>query len=62
VVVSFTIDPDGRTSDVRVVDAQPHHIFDRAAMDAVSRYVFTPAMRNGAAVASKKRQKIEFKN
>ncbi|TAL85019.1 MAG: energy transducer TonB [Rhodanobacter sp.] len=62
VLVSFIIDADGHTSDVRVVDAKPRHIFDRSAMDAVSRYVFTPAMRNGVPVASKKQQKIEFKN
>lgn len=61
VLVSFTIDPNGRTSDVKVVDAQPHRIFDRAAMDAVERYQFTPAMKDGAAVSSTKQQRIEFK-
>ncbi len=61
VVVSFTVDPDGRTSDVRVVESQPRHVFDRAAMDAVERYQFTPAMRSGVAVSSTKQQRIEFK-
>jgi len=60
VVVSFTVTPEGRTSDVRVVDAQPRHVFDRAAMEAVNRYRFKPAMRGGTAVASTKQQKIEF--
>lgn len=60
VVVAFTITPEGRTTDVHVVDAQPRHVFDRAAMDAVSRYVFKPAMRDGVAVASSKQQKIAF--
>jgi protein TonB len=61
VVVSFTIDPDGGTSDVKVVEAQPRRVFDRAAMDAVGRYKFTPAMKDGVAVSSTKQQRIEFK-
>lgn len=61
VLVSFTVDPNGRTSDVKVVDAQPHRVFDRAAMDAVERYQFTPAMKAGVAVSSTKQQRIEFK-
>ncbi|WP_426662548.1 energy transducer TonB [Rhodanobacter aciditrophus] len=60
VVVGFTVTPEGRTRDVHVVDAQPRHLFDRAAMEAVSRYRFKPAMRDGVAVASTKQQKIEF--
>ena len=60
VVVGFTVTPEGRTSDVHVVDAQPRHVFDRAAMEAVSRYRFKPATHGGTAVASTKQQKIEF--
>ena len=61
VLVSFTVEPNGRTSDVKVVDAQPHRIFDRAALDAVERYQFTPAKKDGVAVSSAKQQRIEFK-
>jgi protein TonB len=61
VMVSFTVDPDGRTSGIKVVDSQPRHVFDRAAMDAVERYRFTPAMKGGVAVSSVKQQRIEFK-
>jgi protein TonB len=60
VVVGFTITAEGRTTDVHVVDAQPRHVFDRAAMEAVGRYRFKPATRDGTAVASTKQQKIEF--
>ena len=60
VMVGFTVAPDGRTTDIRVVEAQPRHVFDRAAVDAVSRYRFKPAMRDGVAVATNKQQKIEF--
>lgn len=61
VVVSFKIDTDGRTSDIKVIDSQPRRVFDRAAIEAVDRYRFTPAMKDGVAIASTKQQKIEFK-
>lgn len=61
VLVSFTVDADGGTSDVKVIEAQPRRVFDRAAMDAVERYKFTPAMKDGVAVSSTKQQRIEFK-
>ncbi len=61
VVVSFTVDKDGKTSDIKVVDAQPRRIFDRAAIEAVERYVFTPASRNGVPVTSTRQQRIEFR-
>jgi len=60
VVVAFTIDPDGRTSSVHVVDSQPRIVFDHAAVDAVNRYRFTPAMKDGVAVSTIRQQKIEF--
>jgi protein TonB len=60
VVVDFTVDPEGRTRDITVVNAQPRRVFDNAAIDAVRRYRFTPAMSNGVAVATKRQQKIEF--
>lgn len=60
VVVSFTVGKDGKTSDIKVVDAEPHRIFDRAAIDAVERYRFTPAMKNDVPVASVRQQRIEF--
>jgi len=61
VLVSFTVDPDGKTSEVKVVESQPRHVFDRAAIDAVERYRFNPAMKDGVAVSSVKQQRIEFK-
>ncbi len=60
VVVSFTVDVEGRTSNIAVVESKPRRVFDSAAMDAVRRYRFTPAMSNGVAVATKREQKIEF--
>lgn len=60
VVVSFTVDADGRTSDMEVVNSEPRRVFDRAAMDAVARYRFKPATHNGVAVTTKRQQRIEF--
>jgi protein TonB len=61
VIVAFTVDTDGTTSNVHVADAQPRRVFDRAAMDAVDRYQFKPAMKNGVPVTSSRTQRIEFK-
>ncbi len=61
VVVSFKIDTDGRTSDIKVVDSKPRRVFDRAATEAVGRYQFTPAKKAGVAVATTRQQRIEFK-
>lgn len=61
VIVSFMIDPDGRTSHIDVVSSEPRRVFDRAAIEAVGRYVFTPATRGGVPTASKQQQRIEFK-
>jgi protein TonB len=61
VVVSFTVGTDGKTGNIKVVDSQPRRVFDRAAMEAVERYEFKPALRNGVPVASARQQRIEFK-
>ena len=61
VELSFTITPSGDVSDVKVIDAQPRHVFDRSAIDAVSRWKYQPATQDGTPVASTKRQRIEFK-
>jgi len=61
VIVLFAIDAEGRTRDIRVVDSQPRRVFDRAAIEAVDRYRFTPAMKNGVPVSSTQQQRLEFK-
>jgi len=61
VVVAFTIDTNGETSHIEVVDAEPRRVFERAAIEAVSRYEFTPAKEGNTPVASRQQQRIEFK-
>lgn len=60
--VEFTIAPDGSVVNARVVDAHPRRgLFDGAALTAVSRWIYHPAMEGGAPVASHgHRVTIEF--
>ncbi|HEX7341218.1 MAG TPA: energy transducer TonB [Rhodanobacteraceae bacterium] len=60
VIVQFTVGIDGRVSDAHVVDSQPHHVFDRAAVRAVSRWEYKPALRNGRPMPVVKQQRIVF--
>jgi periplasmic protein TonB len=60
VVVAYSVGTDGRTADVHVVDAQPKHVFDRAAIEAVNRYLYKPAMKDGVAISTTRQLKVEF--
>jgi periplasmic protein TonB len=42
VVLSFTIDANGRPKDINVVDAKPKHIFEREARRALRRWKYQP--------------------
>jgi protein TonB len=59
--VEFTVDGQGQVSGVTVVDAQPKHVFDRSAIDAVARWEFQPATRNGDPMPVTMRRRLEFK-
>ncbi|HEV7778518.1 MAG TPA: energy transducer TonB [Luteibacter sp.] len=58
--VEFTVDGGGKVGGVNIVDSQPKHVFDRAAIDAVSRWEFQPATRNGEAMPVTMRRRILF--
>jgi len=58
--VEFTIAPDGTTRDLIVRDSNPKVIFDDAAVEAVSKWVFKPVLRDGEAVAQRTILKIQF--
>ena len=51
VLVEYTITPVGTVGDVRVVDAKPAVVFDRAAVEAVRRWKYNPMVKDGVAVA-----------
>ena len=59
--VEYDIDAEGNVTDTRVLASQPRHMFDREATEAVRRWKFKPATRDGAPVASQGRRRIEFK-
>jgi protein TonB len=42
VVVAFTIQLDGTTTDLEIVESQPAKVFDRSALEAVERWRFAP--------------------
>lgn len=47
IVMGFTIDTDGTTSDISVLDAKPANAFVRSATHAVESLVFPPCIING---------------
>jgi len=59
--VAFTVQPDGTVSGATVTDSEPRYVFDRAALNAVTRWQFTPGTQAGQAVAAQMRQRIEFR-
>jgi protein TonB len=58
--VEFTVGTDGAVSNAHVVDANPKRVFDRAATDAIDRWRYQPALRNGQPMAVTMRRRIVF--
>ena len=59
--VEFTVNADGSVANAHVTDAQPRRVFDRAALDAVDRWRFKPALINGRPAAVVLKRRVEFK-
>lgn len=47
VIVEFTVTKQGTTKDVRVVEADPQGIFDRAAIQAAQKFKYKPRVIDG---------------
>jgi protein TonB len=58
VEVLAVIGPDGRVKDVSILKSQP--LLDPAAIDAVSQFVYEPALRDGNPVESSVRVSLTF--
>jgi len=58
--IDFTIAQDGSTGNLVVRDAQPKETFDKAALDALSKWRFEPVQRNGATVAQRATVRVRF--
>lgn len=62
VVMSFTINEEGRPEDIEVVEAEPTKAFARPAIQALRGWKYQPKIENGKAVKQGGQQvKIEFK-
>jgi TonB family protein len=60
VTVEYTVDASGEPRDVRVVEATPPGVFDKAAISAVKRWKYDPVIANGAPVEVPVRTSIRF--
>lgn len=60
VTVEFTITADGSVANIEVVKGEPPGVFDRAVIQAVSRWKFAPEIVNGQPVEKRARQDIKF--
>ena len=60
VTVEYTVDTSGDPRDVRVVEATPPGVFDKAAIAAVKRWHYDPVIANGAPVEVPVRTSIRF--
>ena len=60
VTVEYTVDTNGDPRDVRVVEATPPGVFDKAAIAAVKRWHYDPVIANGAPVEVPVRTSIRF--
>ncbi|MBD1555736.1 energy transducer TonB [Vibrio sp. S9_S30] len=62
VILSFTIDEQGRPEDINLVEVYPNKIFAREAMNALKRWKYQPKLEDGKAVKQlNQKVKIEFK-
>lgn len=59
--VEFTVNPDGSVGNAHVIASQPRRVFDQAAIQAVSRSKFKPALKDGQPVSSTLQRRIDFK-
>lgn len=61
VAVVFTVTTQGSTADPQILSSTPDDVFTEAALRAIERWRFVPAMKGGQAVAVRVRQVIRFK-
>jgi protein TonB len=58
--LNFTLQPDGSTSDIEVVKAEPFGLFEESAIKAVAQWRYEPVIRDGKAVAQPVTVNIKF--
>ena len=60
VQVEFTVDGNGETTDIEVVDAEPRGVFEDAAIEAVEEWRFQPQITEGRPQEVRLRQSVDF--
>lgn len=60
-VVEFTVSAEGSVENPHVIDSSPRHVFDSAAIQAIKRSTFKPALKDGDPVVSTLRRRIDFR-
>lgn len=60
VLLEVAVGPDGRVREVRELDSSGHDVLDRAAVEAVRQWRFTPATRFGQPVADTVKVPVRF--
>ncbi len=58
--LEFVVGRDGSVKEVTVRNSEPGHIFDDAAMRALSKYRFSPVVRNGQPVEQRAALRMRF--
>jgi periplasmic protein TonB len=58
--VQFVVKSDGLVSDVIITGAEPVGIFEQAAVDAVKKWRYNPAQRDGHAIDQRARLRMKF--
>lgn len=53
VIVEYTVTKKGSTSDLKILEANPANVFERAALAAASRFKYKPKLVDGVAVEVK---------
>ncbi len=61
VKLAFTITPDGKVENVRVVESSPKNVFDREARRAAVRWRFAPRSEGGRAVSREAVKTLQFR-
>jgi len=58
--LEYVVDREGRTRDVRVVDASPSGVFEEAALAAVTQYEYQPFVRDGRVYERRVKLRVRF--